>query len=160
MTAAGESEVSVGTGFVLTTWRIKTFDEPPPGAGLATAMESGPTLARKLAGRATVSEVALPEAGVRAVVFTCTVAPFTKLVPVTTRLNPALPTRTLVCEREVRTGTGFSTARERALEVPPPGAGFVTVIESDPAAARRFAGIVTVSEVAVTEDGARLVAFT
>jgi hypothetical protein len=160
MTPAGESEVSVGTGFALVTWSVRKFDGPPPGAGFDTEMEREPTAARRLAGRATVREVALTEDGVKAAVFTCTDAPFTKFMPITVRLSPAVPARTLVCDRDEIMGTGFRTGSKRVFDVPPPGAGFKTVMESEPAEARRVAGIATVREVALTEEGVRVVVFT
>ena len=52
---------------------------------------------------------------------------------------------------EVRFGTGLVMAKVAALEVPPPGAGLVTVTEAVPALAIFAAGTVTVSWVLLTK---------
>jgi hypothetical protein len=51
---------------------------------------------------------------------------------------------------EVIAGPGLSTTNESALDVPPPGAGFVTESESVAAAFRLAAGMLAVRDVALT----------
>jgi hypothetical protein len=56
-----------------------------------------------------------------------TVEVLKKPVPVIVRVCAPEPTRTELGEREVMAGTGFPTVKVRAFDVPPPGAGLVTV---------------------------------
>ena len=50
------------------------------------------------------------------------------------------PTATELGEREVIVGTGFPTEKFTAFDVPPPGAGFVTVTGNVPPVATSVAG--------------------
>jgi len=52
-----------------------------------------------------------------------------KPVPVTVIVKPESPTVLVSGEIELVVGTGLFTVKVWAFEVPPPGAGFVTMIE-------------------------------
>lgn len=78
-----------------------------------------------------------------------TIAPFTKFVPVIVNVNAADPAVALVGERIVTVGTGLLIVSVTAADVPPPGAGFVTVIEAVPAVATSAAEIMAVTWVAL-----------
>jgi len=83
---------------------------------------------------------------VRAVPFQSTVAPLTKLLPFTVSVNLALPAITVDGDSEVAAGTGLTTVKAReGDEVPPPGAGFKTVMAAEPVDVRSLAGTVAVS---------------
>jgi hypothetical protein len=72
-----------------------------------------------------------------------TTAPLTRLVPVTVKVNPAPPAVAINGERLEVVGTGLLTVKVSAgVEVPPPGAGFVTVTDLVPA--------VVISEAAIS----------
>jgi hypothetical protein len=73
-------------------------------------------------------------------------------LPVTVSVNAGSPEDVLVGEMAEIVGLGLFaiTANEAALEVPPPGAGFTTVMLSVPALPRSAAVIVAVSTVALT----------
>ena len=63
------------------------------------------------------------------------------------------PTATEAGEREVIVGTGFPTEKFTALDVPPPGAGFVTVTGYVPAVAMSVLVRASVSSVLLTKVG-------
>ena len=73
-----------------------------------------------------------------------------KFVPFTVSVKVASPALLEVGEIEVVVGTGLFTVKTSALDVPPPGVGFVTVILNVPAAVKSEAGIEAVSWVAET----------
>jgi hypothetical protein len=83
--------------------------------------------------------------------FTRTTEFVTKLLPFTVRVNPPLPALTLVGEMLDSEGSGLLTARVRDPEVPPPGAGLTTVIETFPATATSPAVMAAVSCVLLTK---------
>ena len=56
-----------------------------------------------------------------------------KLVPLTVRVKPVSPAVLEVGDILVVVGTGLPTVKVCALDVPPPGVGFVTVISKVPA---------------------------
>ena len=66
-------------------------------------------------------------------------------VPFTVSVNPAPPARPLVGESVVTVGNGLLIVNVAAADVPPPGAGFVTVIETVPAVAISAAVIAAVT---------------
>ena len=66
-------------------------------------------------------------------------------MPFTVIVNSASPTLFEVGEIDVVVGTGLLTVKVWALDVPPPGVGFVTVIENVPAVVRSLVKIVAVS---------------
>jgi len=80
-----------------------------------------------------------------------TVAPLTKLLPLTVSVKAAPPAITLPGERVLVVGSGLFTVKVSAgVEVPPPGAGFVTVTDLGPAEAISDAAMVALTCVAST----------
>jgi hypothetical protein len=155
----GEMLVVVGAG--LFTVRVCAFDVPPPGAGFVTVMLKVPAVVRSVAGMDAVTCVALTKVVVREEPSKLTTEAVTKLVPFTVSVNPASPTFLLVGKILVVVGTGLFTVNVCAFEMPPPGAGFVTVILNVPAVVRSLAGIVAVNlmlltNVVVRADPAKL----
>jgi hypothetical protein len=73
-----------------------------------------------------------------------------KFDPLTERVSAWLPTPALVGETLFKTGSGLFTVKVDAPEVPPSGAGFLTVTEKEPAAATLEAEIAAVSDVELT----------
>src|SRR2546425_167961 len=65
----------------------------------------------------------------------------TKFVPLTVSVKAPSPTFLLVGKMLVVVGAGLLTVNVCALEVPPPGVGFVTVMLNVPAVVRSLAGI-------------------
>jgi hypothetical protein len=146
---AGESEVMVGTG--LFTANGELADVPPPGAGFVTVTLNEPAVAMSAPAIDAVSFVALTKVVVLAVPLKFTTEEATKLVPFTVRVKAAPPTDALVGESEVMVGTGLLTANGELPDVPPPGAGFVTVTLNDPAVAISAAVIAAVICEALTK---------
>jgi hypothetical protein len=81
----------------------------------------------------------------------------TNPVPFTVKVNPAEPALTVLGVIEVATGCGLFTVNVTALDVPPPGAGFVTVTAGVPAVATSPAKIAAVTCVALTNVVTRAV---
>ena len=80
-----------------------------------------------------------------------TVVPMTKLLPVMVRVKAGPPAVTLPGERVLVVGSGLFTVKVSAgVEVPPPGAGFVTVTDLGPAEAISDAAMVALTCVAST----------
>jgi hypothetical protein len=102
---------------------------------------------------AAVNCVALLKVVVRALPFQFTVEAATKPPPLTVKVNAALPAGAALGEIElsVGTGLGIEMLNDTAPEVPPPGAGFTTVIEAVPVAAMSAALIAAPSCVALTK---------
>lgn len=123
----GEIVVMVGAG--LFTVKATEFDVPPPGVGLVTVKLKVPPVAMSEAGIAAVSCVALIKVVARVFPLNFTVELLTKFVPFTAKVNAPPPAVALVGERVVMVGTGFiaETTNVTAVDVPPPGDGFVTV---------------------------------
>jgi hypothetical protein len=153
-TEVGEREVIVGTGFP--TVKFTAFDVPPPGAGFVTVTGKVPPVATSVLVRETVSSVLLTKVGVRLEPLKLTVEVFTKPVPLMVRVCAPEPTATEVGEREVMVGTGFPTVKFTALDVPPPGAGFITETGKVPPVATSVLVRETVSWVLLTKVGVRL----
>jgi hypothetical protein len=131
----GESSVRVGGGLVVVTAlmvKVNGLDVPPPD-GFVTVTATGPAFVMRLAGTMPVSEVALTKVVVSGVPPKEIDAPLMKFVPVTVSGNAAEPAVALDGESSVRVGGGLVVVtalivKVSGLEVPPPGAGFVTVI--------------------------------
>src|SRR6267143_5645078 len=153
----GDRLLRVGAG--LLTGKVCAAEVPPPGAGVTTVTEAVPVAARSAAGIAAVSCVALTKVVVRAAPFHCTVAPFTKPLPVSVSVKPAPPTIALDGDSVVSVGAGLLIVKVCAAEVPPPGAGVTTVTEAVPVAAMSAAGIAAVSWVAFTKVVVRAAPF-
>jgi hypothetical protein len=122
-------DVIFGNG--LFTVKATEFDVPPPGAGFVTVTPGVlPGVATSPARINAVTCVALTNVVARAAPPKFTVDVLTKLVPFTVNVNPADPATILFGESVVTVGTGFGAAamlKLIAFDVPPPGAGFVTV---------------------------------
>lgn len=113
----GLTEVTVGTGLLIV--KLAEFDAPPPGAGFVTTTETVPPICSSLAVMLAVIVVPpLETVPALEIPLKSTVAPGTKLVPVTVRVEIGWPTSAVEGLVEVTTGTGFvvtasSTDRKR-----------------------------------------------
>jgi hypothetical protein len=147
MTLSGERPERVGCGLgpELLTERGSVGDVPPPGTGFSTATDRVPTEATSLAGMAAVSCELLTKVVVRLAPLTRTTEPEMKPLPVSVRVNAALPAEMLAGEILESEGNGLVIASVSAVEVPPPGAELATVIETLPEEATSLAGIAAVS---------------
>ncbi len=146
---AGETVVIVGRG--LFTVNVCAADGPVVGAGFVTVTLNVPAVAMSPAVIAAVTWVALTNVVARETPLKLSVAPVRKPVPFTVNVNAAPPTVALVGENVVIVGTGLFTMNEEFPEVPPPGAGLVTVTLNVPAAAMSGAVIAAVNWVALTK---------
>ena len=132
----------VGTG--LLTLKVSWLEGPTVGVGLITVTLNVPAVEMSAAVIAAVSCVALTNVVVRLAPLNWTAAPLTNPVPMTVRANAAPPTFALVGDSEARTGAGLLMVKGEAVEVPPPGAGLVTVTLTTPAVAMSAAVIAAV----------------
>jgi hypothetical protein len=130
--------------------RLKALEVPPPGDGLTTVTEAEPGEAISAGVICVVREVAETKLVERVIPFQSICEEVLKLLPVTVRVNAGPLAETEVGESAVTLGSGLSMVKLEALEVPPPGAGLMTVIEAVPAEAISVAVIGVVSEVAET----------
>jgi xanthosine utilization system XapX-like protein len=148
----GEIEVSVGTGLgALEIVNAKLAVVPPPGAAFVTVTFAVPTEAISLAKIAAVNCVVLTNVVVRAFPLNFTCDPLTYPVPFTVKVNAAPPTVAPLGLSDVIVGTGLFTVNVDPADVPPPGAGFVTVTEGMPATAMSAAVIAAVICVELTK---------
>src|SRR5207248_2550237 len=131
-------DVMTSFGFTVNCCALEV---PPPGAGFVTVMLNVPAVARSVTGIEAVSCVALMKVVVRAEPPKFTTEFVTKFVPLTVSVKTPSPTFLLVGEMLVVVGAGLLTVNVCALEVPPPGVGFVTVMLNVPAVVRSLAGI-------------------
>jgi len=129
-------DMLVVAGTRLLTVKVCAFDVPPPGVALRTVIEKVPAEVTSEAGIDAVSWVVLTKVVVRFDPLKRTVDPETKLVPLTVSVKIASPAFLDVGEILVVAGTGLLTVNTCALEVPPPGVGFVTVMLKVPAEVR------------------------
>ena len=116
-----------GTGLIV---KIKLPEVPPPGAGFVTLMLDVPTVAISAAVTSAVTSPADTNVVTSPDPFQFTVELLTKFVPSTVSVKPAFPAKVEVGLMEVMVGAGFTVAvtlKFKLPEVPPPGAGFVTV---------------------------------
>ena len=141
ITGLGDTLEMTGTG--LLTASVRVVEVPPPGEGLKTVMARLPAVATSEDGMAAVNFVALTNVVVRAEPLTCTAEPETKLLPLTVRVNPELPTRILLGDRLESDGTALLTVNVTSPLVPTEGV--TTVIESSRALARSAAVSIVVS---------------
>ena len=127
----GEREVIEGDG-LLAALIVKLLppEVPPPGAGLNTVTVPVPAVARSAAVTVACSCVVLTNVVVRADPFQFTTEPLTKPLPLTvTEVGPA-PADADDGESDVIVGVGLPPCpivKPDAPDVPPPGAGLVTV---------------------------------
>ena len=119
---------------------VQAPEVPPPGAGLVTVTLAVPVLLMSIAGTCAVSWVALTKLVVSADPFQLITAPLTKPVPFTVNVKPAPPTIAFTGDSDVTVGVALPIENEAAPEVPPPGAGLVTVTLAVPDVARSLAG--------------------
>src|SRR3989454_551024 len=108
---------------------------------------------------AAVSWVALTKVVVRAAPFQRTPEPFTKLLPLTVKVNAASPVVALVGDTDVSVGAGLLTENVCAADVPPPGVGVSTVTGRLAAVAMSAAAIAAVNWVALTKVVVRAAPF-
>jgi len=142
--------IEVNVGVTLLTVKVCAVVVPPPGPGLVTVTLIGPAVATSVPGTVTWSDVADCEDGFSTFAPKFTVEPLTKFVPVSVIVTP-VPTVVLVGLIEVSVGAGLLMVKVCADVVPPPGAGFVTVTLSGPAAARSAVVIAAVNSVELTK---------
>jgi hypothetical protein len=147
ITLGGDSAVATGTG--LSTVNVSPPEAPPPGVGFDTFTCTLPAVATSAAVMAAVTFVLLTNVVVRLLPPHSTTAPFTKLLPLTVSVKAPLPAITLVGDSDVAAGTGLPMVNVMALEVPPSGAGVITVTLAVPGVAMSAAVIPAVSEVAL-----------
>jgi hypothetical protein len=133
------------------TRKLAAAEVPPPGVEFDTVTESVPAVATSIAGMDPVSIVELTNVVDTGLPPKLISESASKPDPLTERVRAGLPTPALVGEMLFKTGSGLLTVKVDAVEVPPSGAGFVTVTEKEPAAAMLAAGIAAVSDVALTD---------
>ena len=97
--------VSVGGGSIV---KDKTFDVPPPGAGVCTAICVVPLDARSLVAIDARSCVALENVVGRAAPFHCTTDEATNPLPLTVSVSGPPPAAVWVGKSDEATGAGFS----------------------------------------------------
>src|ERR1700746_1206854 len=152
-TLVGASKVIAGNGFTIKYG--KPLDVPPFGgagggaAGLVTAIDKVPAVARSVAVRFTCRLVLLMKFVERFVLFTDTTDCGANLVPLISRAAPGVPARIVVGEIEVIVGTllgaGVIVNVREVADVPPPGEGVKTVTVAVPGVAIRAAGTCVVA---------------
>jgi hypothetical protein len=144
----GLSELVVGIGFVtVVIVNVCAFEVPPPGTGFTTVTGTVPVAATSIAGIAARSVVLEMNVVVAISPLKFTTEPEMKFVPVTVSVKSELPAAVEVGSIEVSAGMGFKTVKVCAFDVPPPGTGFVTVIEIVPPMARSLSRRSTASVV-------------
>jgi len=124
----------------------------PPPAGFVTVTFTVPAVVMSAAGMVATTWVLVTDEGVIAgLVPKFTVAPATNPVPDIVSANPAPPTVAVAGATEVSAGAEAPLiVNDRLPDVPPPGAGFVTVTVAVPAVAISAAVIAAVNCVAPT----------
>jgi hypothetical protein len=138
----GEILVVVGTG--LLTVSICEPDVPPPGPGFTTVIKSVPPTVISVAGMVTVIVVLEIKVVVSGVPLKSIVDEALKFVPVTVSVKDGPPAVVEVGLTLVVVGTGLLMVNVCAFDVPPPGAGFTTVMDAVPLTAISAAVIVAV----------------
>lgn len=118
---------------------------PPPGVALTTVTVAVPAAATSAMVMAAVSCVALTYVVVRLLPFHCTCDEAMNPLPLTVSENAADPAAVVAGAIEAIAGVGLLTLKIAAAELPPPGAGVVTVTDAVPAAARSAAVIAAIS---------------
>ena len=146
-TLMGASKVIAGNGFTIKYG--KTLDVPPFGgagggaAGLVTAIDKVPAVARSAVVRFTCRFVLLIKSVERFVLFTLTVDCGAKLVPARSSVALADPARTVAGEAETIVGTLLGAGvivKVRVVDVPPPGDVVKTTTVAVPGLVIRMAG--------------------
>ena len=93
---------------------------PPPGAGLKTVTSAVPTVVKSVARIAAVNCVALTKVVARALPFQRTVAPETKLPPVTVKVELAEPAIAVIGDRLTIVGILFGVVGATDTVMVPP----------------------------------------
>jgi hypothetical protein len=101
---------------------------PPPGVGFVTVIGMVAAEAMLAAEIVAVRDEDETKTVVVATPFQFMVAPLAKLDPLTVRVKSDPPAVVEAGLSEVKIGTGLLTVKFCDPDVPPPGAGFVTVI--------------------------------
>ena len=138
---------------------VDAADVPPPGGGFVTVTLAVPALAMSDALIVAVSLVALANVVVRGEPFQFTTEEETKLVPLTVSVKLAPPCVALDGESFVIVGAGLLMVKVFAEDVPPPGAGLLTVTKAVPAVLMSDMGTVAVRVVLLTKVVVRLAPF-
>ena len=125
----------------------------PPPAGFVTVTFTVPAVVMSVAGIvATIWVLVIDEGVIAGLDPKFTVAPVTKPVPVRANVNAAPLTVTEAGAIEVSVGPETALiVNDRLPDMPPPGAGFVTVTVAVPAVAMSAAVIAAVNFVALTK---------
>lgn len=149
VTQVGLIELMVGAGLFIV--KGQEFEVPPPGAGLTTVIDAVPAVVTSAAGTVAVSCVEETKVVARPEPFQLAVEVETKLLPFTVNVNKALPAAVELGLSELIVGTGLLIVNVTAFEIPPPGAGLTTVMDTVPPVAILAAGTVAVSCVEETK---------
>jgi len=128
----------------------KAPESPPPGVGLNTVTVAVPEVLRSAAVIAAVNCAELTYVVARFDPFHCTCDDGRNAVPVTLSVNPPEPATAAVGAMTVADGAGFPIVKLRLADVPPPGAGLLTVTAAIPALARSVAVTAAVNCVELT----------
>ena len=100
--------------------KVSDVLDPPPGAGLKTATSAVPTALRSAARTVTVNCAALTKVVARALPFQRTVAPETKLPPVTVKAKLAEPAAAVIGDRLAIIGMLFGVVGATDTVIIPP----------------------------------------
>jgi hypothetical protein len=149
----GATDVINGTGFELVTVNTTGgLEVPPPGAALVTVTVAVPAAARSAAGIVATSSVALLNPVLRGLPFQFTTEEAMKLLPEMVRVVAAVPAAMELGDIAASIGAGFTSpiGRVAVLEMPPPGAGLLTVMLAAPVAEMLVAGTMTVTSELLT----------
>ena len=151
----GEMVVTAGTG--LSMVKVCAFDAPPPGDGFETVTFTVPAVAMSVESIAAVTCAAFTKVVVRGEPPQRTVAPFTKLPPLTVSVKPEPPATALAGESDDAEGRGLSTLKVAEFDAALPV--LITVTRLAPAAVRSPVGTVAVSSMSLTNVVARSAPF-
>jgi hypothetical protein len=149
----GERPLIVGMGLgpplIL---KFTEFELPPPSAGFVTNTCALTAVATAAASTDAVRLVELTNVVVRAVPPNVINEAGTKFVPLTVSVKAAPPATALFGEIRAIVGTGLPPLMVKftEFEVPPPGAGLVTLTGAVPVVAMAAAGMVTINSVELT----------
>lgn len=144
VTLVGETEANVGAGLLMVN--VCALEIPPPGGGFETVTFAVPPLAISAAGMvATICVLVTDDGAIAGFDPKFTVAPLAKPEPVTVKVKAAPPADALLGESDVTSRLALLIVNGMLEEVPPPGAGFVTVTVAVPAVAISAAAIAAVS---------------
>jgi hypothetical protein len=148
----GDTEAIVGTGLFIANG--SEFETPVAGAGSTTDTFIVAPVAMSVAGICTTTCPAVIDVGTKPVIEPkFTVAPGRKPLPLIVNANDDPPAVAVVGEIEVTASTVLSIVNGSALDIPPPGAGLVTVTLMLVTVAISGAGIVTTICVVAREVG-------